>query len=60
MAQFQLQELSNSAWAFAKLQLVDDPFMEAISAQARAKMSLWPAQELANTAWAFARLAVTD
>merc|ERR1712113_850601 len=47
-------------WAFAKLELRNDPLLAAIAATSLAKISLFSAQNLANTAWSLARLGILD
>lgn len=51
---FRPQALSNTAWAFATLELHDRPLRNAISSSALRIIGDFEAQELCNTAWAFA------
>lgn len=50
--------LSSTAWAFAKLQCVDETLMAALAAQALALLSEFGSKELARMSWAFASLAM--
>ena len=62
-----MQELANTAWAFATARHGDARLWHALAAEVTARASatasgagargleLWKPQELANTAWAFAR-----
>jgi len=54
IADFLPQGLSNSAWAFATLEVRNLPLRQAISASALRSISDFETQELNNTAWAFA------
>lgn len=51
------QNLSNTAWALAKLSYAHAPQLEAIAAAAIPLIGEFNAQDLANTPWAFAKLA---
>jgi len=53
---FNTQNISNTAWAFATLGMLHEPFMASISAQALPPLSETEAQDLANTSWAFSVL----
>jgi len=50
------QGLSNTAWAYAKLQICDAPFLDAIAADVVPKLQQFQPQNLSNTSWAFAAL----
>jgi len=52
-----LRQFTNILWSFARLTVSDEPLLDAISAEAHARLSEFGCQELASTAWAFARLA---
>mmetsp|Transcript_81887 Transcript_81887/g.144557 ORF Transcript_81887/g.144557 Transcript_81887/m.144557 type:complete len:390 (+) Transcript_81887:145-1314(+) len=54
------QDLSNTAWAYAKLGIVHYTMLGSISADVIKKISQFTPQNLANTAWAWATLAVHD
>merc|ERR1712151_393868 len=54
------QNLSNTAWSFAKLQCLDDTLISSISAEAIPKIYNAPCQDLVNTASAFAGQAIMD
>merc|ERR1711904_456075 len=51
--------MSNTAWSYARLEVMDLPLLDAIAQQARRKIFTFDAQALSNTAWAFARLGLT-
>jgi len=51
-----VQNLSNTVWAFATLQVVDVPFYHMIAAEAICRIHHFSAQPLSNTAWAFASI----
>mmetsp|Transcript_46646 Transcript_46646/g.84195 ORF Transcript_46646/g.84195 Transcript_46646/m.84195 type:complete len:133 (-) Transcript_46646:233-631(-) len=57
---FNAQNIGNTAWAYAKLQILDQTLMSAIASVALVEISThaWATQELVNTAWAFAKLAL--
>ena len=54
VGEFKAQELSNTAWAFAKAGHKAPALFEAIAQQAQGRVGEFKEQELANTAWAFA------
>jgi len=54
MADFHAQEISNTAWAFAKAGLTSPALFAAFAAQIAVKAHDFNAQALSNTAWAFA------
>jgi len=56
----QPQNLSNLAWAFAKLAFSHAPLLAAISAAAIRRLEEFRSQELANTAWSIATLSFAD
>jgi len=51
---FHTQGLSNTAWAFATLEVLHPPLRDAIASSALRTLQNFGAQELSNTAWAFA------
>jgi len=55
---FSPQELANTAWAFATVNLVDEKLFRTLAREAERRVSMFNAQELANMAWAFARVSV--
>jgi len=53
-----VQNLSNTAWAFSTLPVLDHgPLLAAMAGWAACRVSTFDSQALGNTAWAFARLA---
>ena len=54
IADFNPQDLANTAWAFATLQIKDEGLLGAIAAASISKIADFNPQDLANTAWAFA------
>ena len=54
--EFNTQELSNTAWAFATAGCVEPRLFEAIAKEAEQMARDFNPQELANTLWAFAKL----
>ena len=52
--QFNVQELANTAWAFAAAGQQDEQLFKALATMAERRLYQFNAQELANTAWAFA------
>jgi len=57
---FKTQNLSNMAWAFAKLGEADEELMTAIAEAALARISGLSPTDLATIAWAFAKLGLRD
>eukprot|EP00747_Dinoflagellata_sp_TGD_P084710 gnl/TRDRNA2_/TRDRNA2_162625_c0_seq2.p1 gnl/TRDRNA2_/TRDRNA2_162625_c0~~gnl/TRDRNA2_/TRDRNA2_162625_c0_seq2.p1 ORF type:complete len:521 (+),score=60.02 gnl/TRDRNA2_/TRDRNA2_162625_c0_seq2:133-1563(+) len=57
---FGMQDLSNTSWAYAKLDVLDEPLMAAVAVEAVKKLNLGITQNCSNLAWAFATLAVCD
>lgn len=53
---FQPQNLSNTAWAFAALSILTETFMDSIAVVAMRRIDLFDAQALTNTAWAYAKI----
>jgi hypothetical protein len=51
-----LQGLSNTAWAFAKLGFSSPVLFEALAEAAVGKLDAFTAQGLSNTAWAYATM----
>ena len=58
--EFNAQDLSNTAWAFATLAVKDSEPMEAVRPRTMCKIWEFNPQVVANTAWAFATFAVKD
>jgi len=56
MRHFGIQRLSNTAWAFATLNLCDSTLLDAIASSALKRIQQWRTQELVNTVWAFSKL----
>ena len=54
MGKFKVQELANTAWAFATVDLFDELLFAALARIAKWRVGKFNAQELANMAWAFA------
>ena len=50
--QFNAQNLSNTAWAFATVGQQDEQLFKALAKMAEWRLDQFNAQELANTAWA--------
>ena len=57
---FTLQELANTAWAFATVGQSDAQLFTALAREAERRVVDFNPQELANTAWAFATLSQVD
>lgn len=55
---FNSQNISSTVWAFARMTVIDLPFMLAVTQNAAEVLSDWPTQELVNTAWAFSKLSL--
>ena len=53
MGDFNVHELANTAWAFAKACQPDTQLFMALATMAERSMSNFNMQNLANTAWAF-------
>lgn len=49
-----MQEMANTAWSFAAMQLPDEPLLAALAAAAINRISELAARDLSNTVWAFA------
>ena len=60
MGDFNEQELSNTAWAFATVRQKDVPLFAAVATAAQQDMGDFNPQTLANTAWAFATSGQSD
>ena len=60
MFQFNPQELSNLAWAFAAIMAFDDPLFESIAQRAVEIIQEFDAQNVSNSFWAFASLILKD
>ena len=58
--EFNTQELSNTAWAFATAQHPEPVLFQAIGSQVVLKAPQFKAQEISNTLWAFAKLDVPN
>ena len=54
MVDFNMQELANTAWAFATAGQKDVSLFAALAIAAQWRLGDFNPQELANTAWAFA------
>ena len=54
MSAFNVQQLSNTAWAFATAGHKEASLFAALATAAERRMGVFNPQELANTAWAFA------
>lgn len=52
------QDISNSAWASAKLLIRDTRLWTALSAAAREGIAQFAAQKISNTAWGFSTIEV--
>jgi len=50
--------ISGTAWAFAKLQFINEKLMSSIAAPALPLLSEFGSKELSRTSWAFAALAM--
>ena len=50
LEQFRAQELANTAWAFAKMEVRNEALMAALASRAQGMLEQFNAQELANTA----------
>mmetsp|Transcript_62348 Transcript_62348/g.163673 ORF Transcript_62348/g.163673 Transcript_62348/m.163673 type:complete len:82 (-) Transcript_62348:307-552(-) len=60
IGEYSAQDLSITAWSFAKLHLRAVPLLAAISSQSIRRMRDFHAQSLANPAWSFAKLLEKD
>lgn len=58
IGQFMPQAISNACWAFAKLDLIYDDFLEAVGAHAAEQLHTWNSQAIANLVWAYAKMEV--
>ena len=54
LSELKLQELANTAWAYATAKHRDERLFAALARTAKRRLSEFNAQEVANTAWAFA------
>ena len=54
MGEFKVQNLANTAWAFATVGQLDALLFKALAREAEQRISDFSPQNLANTAWAFA------
>lgn len=59
VTQFGSQELANTAWAFARLNVRDAPLLDAISQQSLRLIALAKPQHLSNMVWSLAVLYYT-
>ena len=50
--QFNVQDLTNTAWAFAKVGQQDEQLFKALAKMAEQRLDQFKTQGLANTAWA--------
>ena len=55
-----MQDLANTAWAFAKASSLDPQVFAALARAAELRLSDFNVQALANTAWAFATASQQD
>lgn len=53
---FKTQEQANTSWAFAKLNILNEPLMEALACASIVKISFATSQDIGSTLWAFAKL----
>ena len=51
---FKVQNLANTAWAFAKVGQEDEQLFKALARMAERRLDQFNGQNFANTAWAFA------
>ena len=57
---FHPQELANTAWAFATVDLKDISLFTALAIAAERRMDGFNHQQITNAAWAFATMGQTD
>jgi len=57
---FQVQNIANTAWAFANSDCLHRPGMDALSAAALRRIQETNPQAIANMAWSWARLLLYD
>jgi hypothetical protein len=60
IALFNAREVSNVAWAFAKMEIKDEQLFGALAKKAKESMWQFTSQGISNTAWAFATLEIQD
>merc|ERR1711990_285486 len=60
IGQFNTQGIANTAWAFAKLSFIHEPFFNVIASASLAKTKQFDPQGLANIAWSMATIAMSD
>ena len=60
VSEFNVQDIANTAWAFATLDHWDDKLFAALAREAEMQVSKFNAQNIAKTAWAFATLGQLD
>ena len=60
MCKFEVQHLSNTAWAFATVSRRDYSLFAALALSAEGHLSHLTAQDVANTVWAFATISFRD
>ena len=58
--QFNVQNIANTAWAFATVGQQDEQLFKALARLAERRLDQFNAQCLANTAWAFATAGQRD
>jgi hypothetical protein len=56
MFEYEPQEISNIAWSFARLKIVDAPLLHSIASAALHRLYEFTSLNIANTAWAFSVL----
>ena len=54
MSELNVQELANTAWAFATVNRLDEKLLTALAGAAEQRVHEFKPQELANGAWVFA------
>ena len=60
LSEFNAQELANTAWALAAVNLSDERLFKVLAREAKRRVSVLKVQNLANTAWAFATVNLLD
>jgi len=58
VSEFAAQELANTVWAFAHVEMKDVPLVHSLAIEAQQKMMTFRAQDVANTVWAYAVLEI--
>jgi len=60
ITQFEPQELSNTAWSFARISFTHEPLLDAVSACSLQRASELSVQDVTTVAWSFAQLSKQD